>query len=156
MPGSTNNTILISAANQIIAALNDLSGLGTSANQIVEALNQLSNRIAPEGHSLYEQLANLNEGGVTGDLSDVVKALRIMTVAISAEALNLETGLPDEVDYITTGLAVRLAPTNESSIATRLQNIYQKLQDMELYINELEEMQHAISSVLGYTPRELD
>ena len=128
-------------------------------DDLVEQLETLNITVAAQTEVFNTIAANLGliNGSVDGLPSgDVERAVRMLTAAIASENMNLTGPLPDSVDYSTIGLATRLAPTNESSIATRLQNIYQKMSEFEAYVNELEEMQHAISSVLGYTPGPLE
>jgi hypothetical protein len=132
MPGLTNSTVLIAAANQIVVALNELT-------QAVSGLDAT--------------ISGSNSSG------DVVKALRILTAAIASENANVTGPLPDAVDYSSIGLANRLAPTdaeNPPNVTDKLQAIYDHLEENKIYHNEIEEMLHAISSVLGYTPRALD
>lgn len=139
MPGLTNNTVLIAAANQIVVALNELT----------QAVSGLDSTIS----------------GSTGS-GDVVKVLRILTAAIASENTSVTGPIPDWVDYSAIGLAVRLAPTdpenpanvadNVTAVADKLQAIYDFMEQNKIYYNEIEEMLHSISSVLGYTPRILD
>jgi hypothetical protein len=128
-------------------ALTNSNTMIAAANQIVQALNELTQAVSGIGS------IGINDG------SDMVKAIRILTAAIASENANVTGDLPDSVDYSTIGLAVRIAPTDEElpiSVADKLQAIYDKLTEMQPYSNEIEEMLHSISSVLGYTPGILD
>lgn len=136
MPGLTNNTTLLAAANQIIVALNEIS------SQIV--LGDLSDRLAPDGQSIYAAL---------GDVGDQVEAQTIAlgtdfgnlvtsTDAISTKLTAIDTDLGSLVTS-TDAISTQLTATNEgladinSSIATCCVNLQTKLGEIVTAIGNI-------------------
>jgi len=115
MPGLTNNTTLLAAANQIIVALNEIS------SQIV--LGDLSDRLAPDGQSIYAAL---------GTVGDQIEA---QTTAIDTDFSNLVTS--------TDTISTKLTTTNEglsdinSSISTCCVNLKTKLGEIVTAISNI-------------------